>query len=365
MRPCFTFKASAAGVPAVLAIDDEIGFWGVQAKDFRDSLNSVAGNDLNVEINSPGGDVFAGLGMYNMIRNWASTNGRTVTTMVTGVAASIASIIMLAGDKRMMPKNTFAMVHNPSTFAMGTAEDLRDSADTLDKIGASLRNVYVDRMGMSAEAVDAMMAKDTWLTADECLANGFATDLTDAVKATAKFNMARADLPANIQAVFKAQEPTAEEVAAAAKEKADADAAAIEAARVAAEEATKAAANPIADQIAARAKALGLEAHSVTFALACTTLADAELRMSSAREIVALCAIAKRPDDAVKHIRANKLVADVRAELVTAQAAADVHISNVQPNTSQNASPGVVDTTKVWATHAANRQKAQQTKKGR
>lgn len=353
MRPCFIFKAQAADKPAVLAIDDEIGFWGTQARDFRSALDGITG-DLDVEINSPGGDVFAGLGMFNMLRSFAAT-GKKVTTRVTGVAASIASVIMLAGDKREMPKNTFAMIHSPMTGTYGTAEELRETADTVDKIGASLRNIYVDRMGMKAETVDAMMSKDTWLTADECLENGFATDLIGEVVATAKFDMARADLPANVQAVFKAKEDevTPEEAQALAE---------AEPARLAAEaEAVQAALNPVADQIAARAKTLGLEAHTVTFALACGSMAEAETRMMSAREIVALCAIAKRPEDATQHIRANKPVAEVRTLLMTAQAQADVHTSNTQPpkSNAQHASSGVNSQT-IWDSH-----NKQQPKKGR
>lgn len=355
MRPCFTFKAQAAGQPAILAIDEEIGFWGVQATDFRASLEKVSGNALDIEINSPGGDVFAGLGMYNMIRSWASAGGRSVTTRVTGLAASIASVIMLAGDKREMPKNSFAMIHSPSTVAFGTSEDLRESADTLDKIGASMRNLYMDRMGITEDEATAMLAKDTWLTAEECLENGFATDLTDDVVATAKFSLERADLPANVQAVFKAKEvvATPEEIAAAEAE----------VARLALEESEriKAALNPMADQIVARAKKLGVEAHSTIFALACTTLEEAEVRMLAAREIVALCAIAKLPEAAAAHIRANKPVADVRAELIKAQADADVNTDPTQKTgDAKQAGPTAVDPAAIWAKHHAN----QTSKKG-
>lgn len=353
MRPCFTFTAQAADKPAILAIDDEIGFWGTQAKDFRAALDAVASNSLEVEINSPGGDVFAGLGMYNMLRSF-SANGKTVTTRVTGVAASIASIIMLAGDKREMPKNAFAMIHGPSSFSFGTAEEMRDTADTLDKIGSSLRSVYVDRMGVTDEEAATMMAKDTWLTADECLENGFATDLIDNVVATASFNMARADLPENVKAVFKAakeetDQPTEEELAAqAALEEAEEIAAA------------QIASNPIADQIAARAKAAGMEAYSPVFAVACATLAEAEVRITAAREITALCVIAKRPDDAATAIRANKSIADVRASLVTAMAEGDVHTDGTKKESdAQHASSGV-DPKGIWNSH-----RKQQPTKGR
>lgn len=351
MRPCFTFKAQVAGKPAILAIDDEIGFWGVQARDFRAGLDAVQGDDLEVEINSPGGDVFAGLGMYNMLRSFA-TGGKNVTTRTTGVAASIASIVMLAGDKREMPKNSFAMIHGPATFAMGTAEELRETADTVDKIGASLKNIYIDRMGMDEATVTAMMAKDTWLTAEECVENGFATDMIEEVVATARFDMARAALPANVQAVFKAKDtpPTPEELA--------------EQARLKQEEDDRIAAslNPLADQIVARAKKLGVEAHATTIALSCDSMAVAEERMLAAREIVALCALAKVPDSAASHIRANKSVADVRAALIAAQAKADEHTDTTQKNSgASNASPSALNPTEIWDKHRKN----QQPKKGR
>ena len=73
MRPCFKFTAKAGKKPAVLALDEEIGFWGTQAKDFRAQLDAVEGNELVVEINSIGGDVMAGLGIYNMLRSWPRT----------------------------------------------------------------------------------------------------------------------------------------------------------------------------------------------------------------------------------------------------------------------------------------------------
>ena len=91
-----------------------------------------------MEINSPGGDVFAGLAIYNALKG----SGKEIVVKVMGVAASAASLIAMAGDKIVMPKNTFLMVHNPWSVAMGNAEELRQTADTLDKIGESLKATY-------------------------------------------------------------------------------------------------------------------------------------------------------------------------------------------------------------------------------
>lgn len=348
MRPCYKFSAKTAKKPAVLALDDEIGFWGTQAKDFRASLDAIQDNTLDVEINSPGGEVFAGLAMFNMLRTWAAQGDRTVTTRVTGVAASIASVIALAGDRREMPKNAFAMVHSVSSFAWGTADELREAAETTDKIQASLRNIYQDRMGIDEAKATEIMAKDTWLTAEECLEMGFATNLTDAVAATAKFDLARAELPEHVAAVFKAQageqkpedtpvddpqpEPKPEDVPQ----------------------------TPEADQIVAKAKNAGLEAYGPLFAVACTSIAEAETRIANARQIVALCNVAGRPDDAKKAIRNNTAIADVRAALATALAEDDQHIDTARrvgehQNRGSNAAPSSKD---VFAKRAAARKQS-------
>ena len=341
MRPCFKFTAKAGKKPAVLALDEEIGFWGTQAKDFRAALDSVEGNELVVEINSVGGDVMAGLGIYNMLRSWAK-DGKTVTTRVTGVAASIASIIALAGDKREMPKNTFAMVHQASTFAVGTADDMRDAADTLDKVDGSLRGIYMDRMGVDEAKAKEIMAKDTWLTADEAMDLGFATALIEDIKATAKFDLARAELPDNVAAIFKSEgepEPEPEPQPEPAPEPEVPD-------------------TPVAKQIEALANTAGLQAHAATFAVACATVVEATARITAAKEIVALCAVAKRPDDAAKAIRANQSVEDVRAALIKAMAEADEHTNNAPPaRGSQTAGQsGVLSAKAVYEKRAARKQ---------
>lgn len=347
MRPCFAFTAKTATKPAVLAIDEEIGFWGVQASDFRNALAAAEGDDLVVEINSPGGDVMAGLGMYNMIRN----SGKKITTRVTGVAASIASIIMLAGDKREMPSNAFAMVHSVKSGTWGTAEEIRDHADMVDKVQTSLRNIYMERMGVDEATATEIMAKDTWLTAQECLDLGFVTAVVDPVTATAKFDLGRAALPENVAKLFsaKADEAAAAEAEAAAAEAAAAEAAAAEAAAVPQ--------TPVAEAIIAAAKQAGLEAHAPFLALSCASLDEAKARMSDAREIVALCTVAGVADKAAAHIRANTTVAAVRTALVEALAKTDENIDNSQRENSSGktgkdtASPPVVNSASIWASH--------------
>lgn len=337
MRPCFSFRAATATAPAVLAIDDEIGFWGLQAKDFRESLNAVSAKELHVEINSPGGDVFAGTAMFNMLRAWAK-DGKTVVTKVSGVAASIASVIFLAGDKRVMPKNTFAMVHQPWTFAMGNADDLREQADTLEKIGGGMVKTYMDRTGLSEDEVNALLAQDTWLSADEALEKGFATEISDEIKATAKFDMARAQLPENVQAVFKAEETKPEEVGGGSSDVADAEH------------------NPLAEQIEAMALKAELADYAPLWAVACTSLADAEAKIANAREIRALCAVAKKPDMASTLIKAHKPVAEARVEIAQVLAKEDEanHTDSARKNeqqVTQQSAKSKVSPASLWASH--------------
>ena len=346
MRPCFTFTAKTSARAAVLALDQEIGFWGTQAKDFRASLDAIEG-DLDVEINSPGGEVMAGLGMYNMLRARAAA-GTKITTRVTGVAASIASVIALAGDKREMPKNAFAMTHGVSGMAWGTEDVLRDQADAVGKMNASIRGIYMDRMGVDEAKATELMSKDTWLSGEECLDLGFATVLTDAVEATARFDMDRADLPENVRAVFKAKvEPT---------DPPDADDSSLtpEPEPVAPE-------TPLAEQIVAEAKKAGFEAHAAFFAVNFASFNEAKARMGVAREINALCNVVGKPELAAKAIRSGKSAADVRAELVDAMAAEDAAVDNKQPKPNgqtarDNAKPADVNPTALWASHNAQLQ---------
>lgn len=337
MRPCFAFHNLAAeDKPATLSIFDEIGFWGVQAKDFIASLGQVQGNTLNVEINSPGGDVFAGLAIYNALKG----SGKEIVVKVMGVAASAASLIAMAGDKIVMPKNTFLMVHNPWSVAMGNAEELRQTADTLDKIGESLKATYAAKTGLSDEELSTMLATDTWLTADEALAKGFATEVVDDVKAQASFDMQRANLPEAVKAVFQA---ASEQMQAESEE--------------VAEPQSELPLEPtVAESIEQAAQAAQMGEFSSLWVAACASVEEAKSRIAQAREINSVCAFAKRPEIAASAIRAGKSVADVRAEILADMAQEDerTHTDTrnknfVQP--TRNEGPGVT-TASLWASHS-------------
>lgn len=341
MRPCFAFNAAAGAQEATLSIFEDIGFWGVQAKDFREQLHALKADTVNVEISSYGGDVFAGLAMYNMLR----ASGKKIVTKVMSVAASAASVVFLAGDKRVMPRNTFTMVHNPWTGAVGNAEELRKTADTLDKVGGALLETYVSRTGLPEDEVRAMLATDTWLSADESLEKGFATEIVEDIEVKASFDVARAELPERVAALFK---PKAEAAA-------DEPVVEPEATTTPVVEPEAAPEPTQAEQIEAVAKGAGMEVYAAAWAVAGMSVDAVKTRITEAREIKALAALAKKPDAADAAIKAGKSVADFRAELVTAMAEADEssHTSTTRKVAPQAGSDGKppVSTTSLWASH--------------
>lgn len=165
--------AASAGETATIQIFDQIGEdWfggsGLSGKQFSDVLNEVGNGPLLVEINSPGGNVWDGLSIYNQLRGRRAP----VTTRVVGIAASIASIIALAGDNVEMADAALMMIHDPSGMASGTSEDMRKMADALDQHAEVLVGVYAKKTGRSPESIRAAMKAETWFTTPEAVAFG-------------------------------------------------------------------------------------------------------------------------------------------------------------------------------------------------
>lgn len=165
--------AASAGETATIQIFDQIGEdWfggsGLSGKQFSDVLNEVGNGPLLVEINSPGGNVWDGLSIYNQLRGRRAP----VTTRVVGIAASIASIIALAGDKVEMADAALMMIHDPAGMASGTSEDMRKMADALDQHAEVLVSVYAKKTGRSSESIRAAMKAETWFTTAEAIQFG-------------------------------------------------------------------------------------------------------------------------------------------------------------------------------------------------
>src|SRR5690606_35769460 len=125
-----------------------------------------------VRINSPGGDVFAGVSIMNMLKDREGE----VTGIVDGLAASIASVIAMAGDKVIMNTGSMMMIHNAWSMAVGDSNELRKLADQLDKIGDSIIDVYATRTGLSKDELKAMLDAETWMGAEEAVELGFADE---------------------------------------------------------------------------------------------------------------------------------------------------------------------------------------------
>lgn len=160
-----------------LVIYEEIGFdwWtggGITAKGVKEEIDR-AGNysSVLIRINSPGGDAFEGIAIYNLLR----AQKKPIEVCVDGIAASAASIIAMAGDVITMGPNAMMMIHNAWAVCMGEAADMRKMADALDKISVSIAQTYVTKTGKTLEEVVALMDAETWMTAQECLELGFAT----------------------------------------------------------------------------------------------------------------------------------------------------------------------------------------------
>jgi ATP-dependent protease ClpP protease subunit len=177
-RPGFAIRGLAGADTTEILLYDEIGMWGIQAGDFVRELQMISTGNILVRVNSPGGDVFDGLAMFNALRGMAA-GGVKVQTHVDGVAASIASVIALAGDTRTAAENAFFMIHNPWSIVIGDARDMRQMAGVLDKITGQLVKLYAGASALAPEMIVAMLDAETWLDAQEAKAGGFIGDILD------------------------------------------------------------------------------------------------------------------------------------------------------------------------------------------
>ncbi|WP_380873605.1 ATP-dependent Clp protease proteolytic subunit [Sphingomonas sp. DBB INV C78] len=141
-------------------------------------------DDLNVYINSPGGYVMEGLAIFNAL-NRAKADGRKVTTIIDGLAASMASVLAMVGDEIIMADNALIMIHNPWDVAIGDAAELRRAADKLDTIRDQLVKIYAAKTGMETDELVAMLDAETWLTSEQALEMNFVTKVAEAVSAAA------------------------------------------------------------------------------------------------------------------------------------------------------------------------------------
>ena len=169
--------AAASDAESSISIYDSIGEnWegtGVTAKRISAALRSIGAKDVVVNINSPGGDFFEGVAIYNLLREHQGK----VTVRVLGVAASAASVIAMAGDEILMGDGSFLMIHNAWAVAVGNRHDMRDTAQVLEPFDAAMAALYAQQSGMTIKEAEALMDKETWIGAQQAVDDGFATGL--------------------------------------------------------------------------------------------------------------------------------------------------------------------------------------------
>ena len=173
---------------ATIIIYDEIGGWGITAKRFAEELRDL-GNVQNIEmrIHSPGGDVFEGMTIYNLLKGCSAY----ITCYIDGLAASMGSVIAMAADKIIMPENGFMMIHKPWGGQMGDAEDMRKYADLLDKVESTLLASYVNKTGKTEDEISNLLAEETWFTGSEAVEAGFADELSEPLQTANSLNSNR------------------------------------------------------------------------------------------------------------------------------------------------------------------------------
>lgn len=145
----------------------------VSAVSVKAQLDQMEG-DVTIRINSPGGDVFDGFAIYNLL---AQHKGKK-TVYIDGLAASAASVVAMAGDEIVMGDNALMMIHNPWTMSLGNSAEMRSTADLLDKIRDSIVTTYATKSTLDGATIADLMEKETWFSADEAVADGFATSTT-------------------------------------------------------------------------------------------------------------------------------------------------------------------------------------------
>ncbi|PEL93559.1 Clp protease ClpP [Bacillus wiedmannii] len=159
----------------------------VSSNTFKDDLDALGEvSTLNLHVNSPGGSVFEGIAIYNMLKRHKAK----VNVYIDALAASIASVIAMAGDTIYMPKNSMLMIHNPWTWTEGNAAELRKAADDLDRIGNSSKQTYLQKVGdkLTDEKLQEMLDAETWLSADEAFEYGLCDVIEEANQMAASLN---------------------------------------------------------------------------------------------------------------------------------------------------------------------------------
>jgi ATP-dependent protease ClpP protease subunit len=178
----FKVQAAADGESEILIYD----YVGWPFNDPRDLISALAGMDsVTVRLNSPGGDVFDGTAIYNALKSHKGA----VTTRIEGLAASMASVIAMAGGKVQAYDNAMLMIHNAWVYSAGNQYDLREIADILEKIDGNILNAYYEKSKVGKRELTDMMKAETWFTAKQAKEKGFIDSIVDGKSVKAAFDL--------------------------------------------------------------------------------------------------------------------------------------------------------------------------------
>lgn len=184
-RDWYDIKAADDDGVAEIRIYDVIGWPFIEADQFLSELESLQASTIKIRINSPGGSVFEGMSIYNAI----AEHSAKIITQVDSLAASMASVIALAGDERRIYRNAQYMIHNPWGIMLGDHRDFRHEADLLESIRDQLAEIYVDASGNSMKEIQQWMDDETWFSGAKAKEAGFMTEATTAGAANARFDL--------------------------------------------------------------------------------------------------------------------------------------------------------------------------------
>jgi ATP-dependent Clp endopeptidase proteolytic subunit ClpP len=182
----YKIKNKSSEVSDIYLFND-IGTFGITAQSFIDEIKEYEDRELNIHINSLGGEVFEGMAIYSIIQRRTSKT----TVYIEGIAASIASVIALAADEVIMSENSLLMIHNAWGGTQGEAKDMRKQAEILEKITNEIAEVYVKKTKIPYNEIVEMMDEETWLTAEEAVALGFVDSISEPIKVAAKYDVSK------------------------------------------------------------------------------------------------------------------------------------------------------------------------------
>lgn len=197
--------AAAEEAERSISVYDVIGYdyWtgdGVTAKRVAAALRQMGKGPVTVNVNSPGGDMFEGLAIYNLLRE----HDGEVTVKVLGLAASAASIVAMAGDTVQIARAGFLMIHNAWVLAAGNRHDLREYADTLEPFDRAMADIYAARTGEDAAAMAKLMDAETWIGGSDAIEQGFADELLPSDQVEKKHGKASAAAVRRVESALRA-----------------------------------------------------------------------------------------------------------------------------------------------------------------